>query len=50
MSKITLNRWLIALALLLPSAAGAAGMGRLTVLSALGQPFNAEVELVSVQK
>jgi pilus assembly protein FimV len=49
-SKITLNRWLIAVALLLPCAAGAAGMGRLTVLSALGQPFNAEVELVSVQK
>ena len=50
MSKITLSRWLIAVTLLLPCAAGAAGMGRLTVLSALGQPFNAEVELVSVQK
>ena len=50
MSKITLNRWLIAVALLLPCAAGAAGMGRLTVLSALGQPLNAEVDLVAVQK
>ena len=51
MSKITLNRWLIAvMVLLLPCVAGAAGLGRLTVLSALGQPFNAEVELVSVQK
>ena len=47
---MVLNRWLIAVALLLPFAASAAGLGRLTVLSALGQPLNAEVELVSVQK
>lgn len=31
-------------------AASAAGLGRLTVLSALGQPFRAEVDLVSVKK
>jgi len=35
--------------LLAPSLANAVGMGRLTVLSLLGQPFNAEVDLVSVQ-
>src|SRR5829696_8011701 len=27
----------------------AAGLGRLTVLSALGQPLNAEIEIVSLQ-
>lgn len=37
------------LALLVPSMAGAVGMGKLTVLSLLGQPLNAEVDLVSVQ-
>lgn len=36
--------------LLAPSVASAVGMGRLTVLSSLGQTLNAEVELVSVQK
>jgi pilus assembly protein FimV len=30
-------------------AAHAAGLGRLTVLSALGQPLNAEIEIVSLQ-
>jgi pilus assembly protein FimV len=33
-----------------PAASQAAGLGRLTVLSALGQPLLAEVELVSVQR
>src|SRR6187402_1832549 len=43
--------WLIALLVaLLPCVAGAAGLGRLTVLSSLGQPLVAEVELVSVTK
>lgn len=37
------------LALLVPSMAGAVGLGKLTVLSLLGQPLNAEVDLVSVQ-
>ncbi|HYC45742.1 MAG TPA: FimV/HubP family polar landmark protein, partial [Burkholderiales bacterium] len=36
--------------LLMPLGADAAGLGRLTVISALGQPLNAEVELLSVQK
>src|SRR5688500_13582419 len=36
--------------LLTPSPIGAAGLGRLTVLSTLGQALNAEVELISVQK
>lgn len=45
------NTWLVALLVaLLPCVAGAAGLGRLTVLSALGQPFSAEIELVSVTK
>jgi pilus assembly protein FimV len=45
------NIWLVALLVaLLPCVAGAAGLGRLNVLSALGQPFNAEIELVSVTK
>ena len=30
-------------------SAQAAGLGRLTVLSALGQPLNAEIEVVSLQ-
>ncbi len=34
----------------LVSSASAAGLGRLTVLSALGQPLNAEIELTSVGK
>src|SRR5688572_15302077 len=43
--------WLIALLVaLLPCVAGAAGLGRLNVLSALGQPLSAEIELVSVTK
>jgi pilus assembly protein FimV len=32
------------------TAASAAGLGKLTVLSALGQPLRAEIDLVSVQK
>src|SRR5687767_1857443 len=40
-----------AIALLLGAAAAAhaAGLGKLTVLSALGQPLNAEIDLVSLQ-
>lgn len=37
-------------ALLLPQWAMAAGLGRLTLNSALGQPLNAEIELVAVDK
>src|SRR3712207_9050459 len=52
-SEYNLKRWLLAAclsALALPIVATAAGLGRLTVLSSLGQPLNAEVELVSAQK
>ncbi|MGX4644266.1 FimV/HubP family polar landmark protein [Massilia sp. SYSU DXS3249] len=38
----------VASAVLLTSAANAAGLGKLTVLSALGQPLRAEIELTSV--
>lgn len=38
----------VASAVLLSSAASAAGLGKLTVLSALGQPLRAEIELTSV--
>jgi len=41
---------LVALALgLSPAAAEAAGLGRLTVKSAIGQPLRAEIDLVSVR-
>jgi len=41
--------WLLALSLaLLPCVAGAAGLGRITALTAIGQPFIAEIELVAV--
>jgi Tfp pilus assembly protein FimV len=37
--------WLMALILaLLPCVAGAAGLGRITVLTAIGQPLIAEIE------
>jgi pilus assembly protein FimV len=48
--KITLKTICLASAgLLLPSLAFAAGLGRLTVHSALGEPLRAEIEVVSVQ-
>lgn len=40
----------VASSLLLYSGAEAAGLGKLTVLSALGQPLRAEIELTSVTK
>lgn len=39
----------LVLVLSLPLLATAAGLGRLTVLSALGQPLSAEIEIVSLQ-
>lgn len=45
-----LKHWLPAAFLLLPFTVNAAGMGRLNVLSSLGQPLRAEIELVAVQK
>jgi pilus assembly protein FimV len=41
---------LAAVLLLMPWFADAAGLGRLAILSSLGQPLNAEIDLVSVQK
>jgi pilus assembly protein FimV len=47
--ETNVKTWLVALCLaLLPCIAGAAGLGRITVLSALGQPLVAEIELVAV--
>ncbi|MEN6585922.1 MAG: fimbrial protein FimV, partial [Sulfuricella sp.] len=46
-----LKPWVYAgLLALSPLAADAAGLGKLTVTSALGQPLRAEIELVAVQK
>jgi len=43
--------WLLAVVFgLMPCIASAAGLGKLTVLSALGQPLLAEIDLVTVQK
>lgn len=53
MRDLTLKRWLLAvcsLGLLIPCATNAAGLGRLTILSALGQPLSAEIDLISAQK
>jgi pilus assembly protein FimV len=50
-NKLIVRRWLLALSLMaVPALASAVGMGRLSVLSSLGQTLNAEVELVSVRK
>jgi len=49
--KMPYKTWLLAAILvLMPWAAHAAGLGKLTVLSALGQPLSAQIDLVSVQK
>lgn len=51
MRKQSMKTWLSAGALLvMPFAANAAGLGKLTVTSALGQPLRGEIELVAVQK
>jgi pilus assembly protein FimV len=47
----TITKWLaLAGLLLLPIGAMGAGLGRLAVLSGLGQPLRAEIEVVSVQR
>ena len=47
----TIKTWLTAAAFLfLPLSAYAAGLGKLTVTSGLGQPLRAEIELLSIQK
>ena len=51
MNKPGCKRWFLAVLLLIvPAVASAVGMGKLNVLSFLGQTLNAEVDLVSVQK
>ena len=51
MGKIVLKSIALAVVFcLLPAAAFAAGLGKLTVLSALGQPLRAEIEIVSLQQ
>ncbi len=45
-----LTRLLAGAFLVASTAVSAAGMGRLTVLSGIGQPLRAEIDLVSVQK
>ena len=49
--KHTLKHWLLASAMLaMPWAVDAAGLGKMTVTSALGQPLRAEIELIAVPK
>ena len=49
--KTSLRATFIAAALLLASAAAqAAGLGKLTVLSHLGEPLRAEIDVVAVEK
>ena len=48
--KPVLKRWLGAMLLLAPWVAQAGGLGSLTILSSLGQPLLAEIELISVHK
>jgi len=43
--------WVMALTIaFLPGFADAVGLGRINMLSALGDPLNAEIDLVSVSK
>ncbi len=46
---LTWRRLLAALLLSIASTAGAAGLGKLTVLSAMGEPLRAEIDLLSYQ-
>ncbi len=48
--KFPIKAGLLASLLMLPWAADAAGLGKLTVTSALGQPLRGEIELVAVDK
>ncbi len=51
MREFPYKTWLLAgVFLLMPWVAQAAGLGKLTILSALGQPLSAEIDLMSVQK
>jgi pilus assembly protein FimV len=49
--KMPYKTWLlVGFSLLMPWVAHAAGLGKLTILSSIGRPLLAEIELVSVQK
>ena len=51
MGKVASKTCLVAVvSLILPSLAWAAGLGKLSALSQLGQPLRAEIEIVSLQK
>ena len=50
MCKTVSKAYLLLIMLLCPAAGHAAGLGRLAVNSALGQPFKAEIDLVAVKK
>ena len=51
MRKFPYKTWFLAgVFLLYPWVAHAAGLGKLTILSALGQPLSAEIDLTSIQK
>lgn len=45
MLKLNTTRWLPLVAAMAPALAGAAGLGKLSVMSAIGQPLRAEIEL-----
>ena len=49
MRTFTLGKALVLALLVAPVLAQAAGLGRLTVQSNIGQPLNAEIDLVSVR-
>ncbi len=46
----TFKIWLFIIVLIMPWTVHAAGLGKLTVNSALGRPFQAEIDLVAVRK
>lgn len=50
LSRLKIVSVAVSLALVLPVAAQAANFGKLTVLSSLGQPLRAEIELTAVSK
>lgn len=50
MRKSAFKACLLLMAIMSPGIACAAGLGRLTVNSTLGQPFRAEIDLVAVKK
>ena len=51
MRQFNVKAWLVALLIaLVPCVAGAVGLGRLTMLSALGERLIVEIDLVSVTK